>query len=91
VQKIRVGVIGVGYLGRYHAQKYAAMEDVELVGVADIDPVQAQRIADECSTTAYGNYREMLDKVDAVSIALPRRKMKAAFCRSATWSASTRQ
>jgi len=71
VQKIRVGVIGVGYLGRYHAQKYAAMKDVELVGVADIDPIQAQRVADECSTAAYGNYREMLDKVDAVSIVVP--------------------
>ena len=69
--KIRVGVIGVGYLGRFHAQKYAAMDDVDLVGVADIDLSQAQQVADECSTNAYGDYKELLDKVDAVSIVVP--------------------
>ena len=36
-KNMRVGVIGVGYLGRFHAQKYAAMEGVELIGVADAD------------------------------------------------------
>lgn len=71
VQNIRVGVIGVGYLGRFHAQKYAAMNDVELVGVADIDMEQAQKVAGECSTRAYADYLELLDKVDAVSIAVP--------------------
>jgi predicted dehydrogenase len=71
VQKIRVGVIGVGYLGRFHAQKYAAMDDVELVGVADIDPSLAKAVAEECSTSAYGNYQELLDKIDAVSIVVP--------------------
>jgi predicted dehydrogenase len=71
VGKIKVGVIGVGYLGRFHTQKYAAMDDVDLVGVADIDLSQAQQIADECSTNAYGDYKELLDKVDAVSIVVP--------------------
>ena len=69
--KIRVGVIGVGYLGRFHAQKYAAMDDVELVGVADIDLEQTQQVAEECSTKAFGNYKELFDKVDAVSIVVP--------------------
>ena len=55
VGKIKVGVIGVGYLGRFHAQKYAAMDDVDLVGVADINLPQAQQVADECSTNAYGD------------------------------------
>jgi len=71
VKKIRVGVIGVGYLGRFHAQKYAAMDDVELVGVADINLQQAGKVAEECSTSACTDYRELLDRVDAVSIVVP--------------------
>jgi len=39
VKKLRVAVIGVGYLGRFHAQKLASMENVELVGMVDIDIV----------------------------------------------------
>ena len=37
-ENVKAGVIGVGYLGRFHAQKYAKMAGVELVGVADADP-----------------------------------------------------
>lgn len=37
MSRVRAAVIGVGYLGRFHAQKYAAMDDVDLVGVVDID------------------------------------------------------
>jgi predicted dehydrogenase len=68
---VKVGVIGVGYLGRFHAQKYAAMENLELVGVADADPARAQQIAAEVGTQAYSDYRQLLPKVDAVSIAVP--------------------
>jgi len=67
----RVAVIGVGYLGRFHAQKYAAMDNVELVGVIDVNGDQAQKVASECSTTAYTDYTEVLDSVDAVSIVVP--------------------
>ncbi len=70
-QKVRAGVIGVGYLGRYHAQKYAAMEGTELVGVADVDLDRAALVADECATRAFGNFRQLLAEVDAVSIAVP--------------------
>ena len=69
--KIKVGVIGVGYLGRFHAQKYAAMEHVELIGVADASGDRAQEIAAEVGTQGYSDYRELLPKVDAVSIAVP--------------------
>lgn len=69
--KIKVGVIGVGYLGRFHAQKYAAMEDVQLVGVADADPEQVERVANECHTHPFTEYRQLLPLVDAVSIAVP--------------------
>ncbi|MDD2463799.1 MAG: Gfo/Idh/MocA family oxidoreductase [Desulfobulbus sp.] len=68
---VKVAVIGVGYLGRFHAQKYAAMENVELVGVADADPARAKQVAEEVGTQAYSDYLALLPKVDAVSIAVP--------------------
>jgi len=71
VKKLRVGVIGTGYLGKFHAQKYARMADVDLVGVVDIDPSQAREIASEHGTEAYTDYRRLLDKVDAVSVVVP--------------------
>ena len=71
VEKLRVGVIGTGYLGKFHAQKYARMADVDLVGVVDIDPSQAREIASEHGTEAYTDYRRLLDKVDAVSVVVP--------------------
>ncbi len=70
-KKIRVGVIGVGYLGRFHAQKYAAMTDVDLVGVADLDPNRAELVAKECGTVPFDNYLNLIQEVDAVSIVVP--------------------
>jgi predicted dehydrogenase len=71
MEKIKAGVIGVGYLGRFHAQKYAALENAELVGVVDIDPDKAARVAQECQTRAYTDFRELLPQVQAVSVAVP--------------------
>ncbi|AVD71255.1 Gfo/Idh/MocA family oxidoreductase [Desulfobulbus oralis] len=68
-ESIRIGVIGVGHLGRYHAQKYAAMQGVKLVGVADLNPAQAARAARETGAAAFTDYRELVGKVDAVSVA----------------------
>jgi Predicted dehydrogenases and related proteins len=68
---MKIGVIGTGYLGRFHAQKYAAMTDVELVGVADSDPERARQVADECATRPFGDYHTLLDQVDAVSVVVP--------------------
>ena len=45
MKKIKVGVVGVGYFGQFHAEKYANMEEVELVGVADVDTSRAREIA----------------------------------------------
>lgn len=69
--KIRVGVIGVGYLGKFHAQKYATMDDVELVGVVDTDHGCADRIANECNCPSFYQYQDLLPLVDAVSIVVP--------------------
>jgi predicted dehydrogenase len=69
--QLKMGVIGVGYLGRFHAQKYAGLPETELVGVADLDPERAKRVAQEFSTEAFSDYRELLPRVEAVSVAVP--------------------
>jgi predicted dehydrogenase len=68
---IRAAVIGVGYLGRFHAQKYAAIPGCQLVAVADAQLETAQRVAGELGTLAVADYRELIGRVDAVSIATP--------------------
>lgn len=75
-KKLRAAVIGVGYLGRFHAQKYAALSalngGVELVGVVDAHPETAQRVAKELGVAAFTDYRELLGaepRVDLVSVA----------------------
>ncbi len=71
MNEIRVGVIGVGYLGQYHAEKYSQMDNVNLVGVADIDQARAEAIAARYDSRAFTDYRDLLCKVDAVSIVVP--------------------
>ena len=68
---LRAGVIGVGYLGRFHAQKYALLEETELVGVVDTDSERAAEVARECGTTPFSNYSDLLENVDLISIAVP--------------------
>lgn len=69
--KSRVGVVGVGYLGRYHAEKFSIMEDVELVGVVDVNRAQSEEIATAFHTEAFQDYKDLFDRVDAVSIVTP--------------------
>ncbi|MDH5632818.1 MAG: Gfo/Idh/MocA family oxidoreductase [Gammaproteobacteria bacterium] len=69
--KLRVGVVGVGYLGKFHARIYSEMEGVDLVGVVDSDAAVAESIAAEYNTRAYTDFRDLLDKVDAVNIVVP--------------------
>ncbi|ABL00620.1 Gfo/Idh/MocA family protein [Pelobacter propionicus] len=68
---LRTAVIGVGYLGSFHAQKYAAIPDVQLVGVADSDPARAREVADSLDVSSHGDHRELIGQVDAVSVAVP--------------------
>jgi predicted dehydrogenase len=68
-ESLRAAVIGVGYLGRFHAQKYAALPNVELVGVADPNPATAERVAKELGVAAFASHRDLFGKVDLVSIA----------------------
>ncbi|MBP1715686.1 MAG: UDP-N-acetyl-D-glucosamine dehydrogenase [Deltaproteobacteria bacterium] len=70
-EKLRAAVIGVGYLGKFHAEKYARIPEVELVGLADPIEVRAREWAEKLGTRAYPDYRELLGKVDAVSVVVP--------------------
>lgn len=71
MNSVKVGVIGVGYLGQFHAEKYAAMEGVELVGVVDADPARAAQIAKKLGTEAFSDPSKLIGKVDAASIVVP--------------------
>jgi predicted dehydrogenase len=69
--KLRAAVIGVGYLGRFHAQKYQNHPAVDLVAVVDTDLVRAQEVASEVKAQALTDYHDLLAEVDLVSIAVP--------------------
>jgi predicted dehydrogenase len=64
-------VIGVGYLGRFHAQKYAQIPGSKLVAVVDANGEAAGKVAAELGVRAVNDYREILGEVDAVSLAVP--------------------
>ncbi len=68
---LKVGVIGVGYLGQHHARIYFELKDAELVAVVDTDRERAETFARKYGCTAYSDFREMLPQVDALSIVTP--------------------
>jgi len=68
---VRTAVIGVGYLGRFHAQKYARLPEANLVSVVDINSQRGSQVAREVNTQALTDYRDLIGKVDAVSIVAP--------------------
>ena len=73
MKKLRCAVVGVGYLGRFHAQKYKALagagRQIEFVGVCDAHSDRAEEIARELETKSFSNFRDLLGKVDAVTVA----------------------
>ena len=71
MKKLKVGVVGVGHLGQHHARIYSQMAGVELVGIVDVDEERARKISQEQRTVPYRDYSQILDKVEAVSIAVP--------------------
>jgi predicted dehydrogenase len=68
---VKVGVIGVGYLGQHHARIYSELEETELVAVVDIDREKAGALAAKYNCEALDDYREIFHKVDALSIVTP--------------------
>jgi predicted dehydrogenase len=71
MQKIRAAVVGVGYLGRFHAQKYAQAASCELVAVVDARADARESVARELGTQGLADHRELLGRVDAVSVVTP--------------------
>ena len=71
MKKIRAAVIGVGYLGRFHAQKYAQIPGCELVAVVDSRQETRDKVAAEVGARAVGDYRELLGTLDAISVVTP--------------------
>ena len=70
-QPLRMGVIGVGNMGRHHVRILNLLKDIELIGVSDVDLVKGIEIASQYQTHFYESYENMLPAVDAVCIAVP--------------------
>ena len=70
-KKIKIGVVGIGHLGNYHLQKYAKLENCQIVAVADTLIEQTRKAADIYQCAAFSDHRHMIDQVEAVSIAVP--------------------
>ena len=68
---LRAGVVGLGYFGKFHAKHYAAHPDVELTALVDIDQGRARALAGEYGGEALGDYRDLVGRVDVVSVAVP--------------------
>ncbi len=71
MRKVRTAVIGVGYLGRFHAQKYAQAEGCELAAVVDPNPAARAAVGAELHVAALDTYASLLGAVDAVSVVTP--------------------
>ena len=71
MKKIKVAVIGVGYLGEFHADKYHANKSVDLIGVVDLDRKRRDAISKKLNISSFSDYTKVLDYVDAVSISVP--------------------
>ena len=74
---LRTAVVGVGYLGRFHAQKYAAHPECDLVAVVDPDEARRHEVATEVGAEALAAHADLLGRVDAVSIVSPTRSHHA--------------
>ncbi len=68
---VKVGVIGVGYLGQHHARIFSELSEAELVAVVDIDKKKADTFAEKYNCESYTDYRDILHKVEALSIVTP--------------------
>ncbi len=68
---IKVAVVGVGHLGKWHADKYAACADCDLLAVVDTNLDNARDIARKHGAEAYQDYRDIIPLVDAVSLVVP--------------------
>jgi UDP-N-acetylglucosamine 3-dehydrogenase len=68
---IKLGVIGIGSMGKNHVRVCSEIENIELVGLADIDKTAAQKVAERFDISAFFDYKELLQKVDAIIVSTP--------------------
>ncbi len=68
---VKVAVIGIGYLGKYHVEKFANMPDASLIAVVDVVPERAQEMAEKLKIDYFTDFRNLPDQIDAVSIVTP--------------------
>jgi predicted dehydrogenase len=71
MKNIRIAVIGAGYMGRFHAEKFAASEGAQLVAVVDTDRARAEQLAGALGSAAGSDYRDLLPRIDAACVAVP--------------------
>ena len=69
IEKLKIGVIGTGHLGKLHTKMFTEIENCELVGIYDSNSEQAKNVSEEFKVSAISSIDELLDKVDAVSVA----------------------
>jgi predicted dehydrogenase len=69
--RLRMAVVGVGHLGKEHARILAGLDEVELVGVADVNREQAETVARRVGTRAFTDYWPLLNQVDAACVVVP--------------------
>ena len=78
-RKIKVGVVGIGHVGKEHARILASLPQAELVGVSDIDPSKRER-ADQLRVPFFEDFHALLNKVEAVTLATPTSTHAAIAC-----------
>lgn len=69
--QLKCGVIGVGYLGAHHARIYSEIENVDLVGIFDVDNTKAKEIAEKCNCAVFDSIEHLANECDAVSVVTP--------------------
>ncbi|HWO43788.1 MAG TPA: Gfo/Idh/MocA family oxidoreductase, partial [Candidatus Eisenbacteria bacterium] len=70
-EPLRAAVVGVGHLGKFHAEKYAGSNRAQLVGVVDVDEARSRAVGELLQTEWFTDYRRLLGRVDCVSVAVP--------------------
>ncbi len=72
-KRIKAGVVGAGVFGAYHARKFALSRLTDFIGVFDVDSAKAETLADDLGARSLERFDELLDEVDAITIASPAR------------------
>lgn len=71
MNKLKVAVVGVGHLGKFHAEKYKKLTQTELLAVCDVNATACTEVAQNLGVESLADYRQLAGRVDAVSIATP--------------------